>query len=63
LSLRSDVYRATAGFPVGELVVEPDEGRLAISYRASFPIGDDRLRLRCVEFREGTAPTSMAQPG
>ena len=45
------------------LLVEPDEGRLAISYRASFPIGDDGLRLRCVELREGTAPTSIAQPG
>jgi hypothetical protein len=33
------------------LLVEPDAGRFAISYRASFPIGDDGLRLRCVEFR------------
>ena len=34
------------------LLVEPDEGRLAITYRAILPVGDDRMRLRSVLFRE-----------
>jgi hypothetical protein len=42
------------------VLVEPDEGRLAISYRASFPIGDDGLRLRCVEFRALSDATSRS---
>jgi hypothetical protein len=33
------------------LLVEPDEGRLAISYRAILPVGEDRMRLRSVLFR------------
>lgn len=37
------------------LVVEPDEGRLAVTYRAILPIGDDLLRLRSVLFRPQTA--------
>jgi len=47
------------------LLIEPDEGRLAISYRASFPIGDDALRLRSVEFRalSDGAPTSARAHG
>lgn len=36
------------------LLVEPDEGRLAITYRAILPVGDDRMRLRSVTFRERT---------
>ncbi len=37
------------------LLVEPDEGRLAVTYRAILPIGDDLLRLRSVLFRPQTA--------
>lgn len=38
------------------LLVEPDEGRLAISYRAILPVGEDRMRLRSVVLRNGRTP-------
>jgi hypothetical protein len=34
------------------LLVEPDEGRLAITWRAILPVGEDRMRLASVLFRE-----------
>lgn len=37
------------------LLVEPDEGRLAITYRAILPVGEDRMRMRSVLFRERRA--------
>lgn len=41
------------------LLVEPDEGRLAITFRAILPVGDDLKRLRSVVFREtGDAPAA-----
>jgi hypothetical protein len=43
------------------LLVEPDEGRLAITYRAILPVGDDRMRLASVLFRErGPRPAAAA---
>jgi hypothetical protein len=44
------------------LLVEPDEGRLAITYRAILPVGDDRLRLRSVVFRERGTPAPALAP-
>jgi hypothetical protein len=35
------------------LLVEPDEGRLAITFRATFPVGEELLRVGRVVVREG----------
>ncbi len=40
------------------LLVEPDDGRLAISFRAILPVGDDLRRLQAVVFRAAGAPAA-----
>jgi hypothetical protein len=46
------------------LLVEPDEGRLAITYRAILPVGEDLKRLRSVVFRPaGAAVRAPSSPG
>ncbi len=45
------------------LLVEPDLGRLAVSFRASLPVGDDVTRLRFVRFRAAGAPAVTAAAG
>ncbi|HET8542771.1 MAG TPA: DUF2169 domain-containing protein [Anaeromyxobacter sp.] len=42
------------------LLVEPDEGRLAITYRAVLPVGDDLRRLQAVFFRAAREPAAAA---
>jgi len=42
------------------LLVEPDAGRLALSFRASLPLGDDILRLSRVVFRAQAAAAGRA---
>jgi hypothetical protein len=42
------------------LLVEPDDGRFAVTYRAILAVGEDRMRLRSVLFREQRA---SAGPG
>ncbi len=42
------------------LLVEPDDGRLAITYRAILPVGEDLKRLKSVVFREKGAAARVA---
>lgn len=65
LTLPSLAFRATFQVKDGEqrldlvadsLLLEPDQGRLAIGYRASLPLGADLLRLHRVVVRPGRRP-------
>src|SRR5512138_1584101 len=44
------------------LLVEPDDGKLAIAFRAILPVGDDLRRLQAVVFRAAGAPSAAAPP-
>jgi hypothetical protein len=43
------------------LLVEPDEGRLSVTYRAILAVGEDRMRLRSVLFREARGPAAASR--
>jgi hypothetical protein len=44
------------------LLVEPDDGRFAITYRAILPVGDDLKRLKSVVFRQKRAAANAPAP-